>query len=248
VQRRCGDRIGAVSKTLLVALAVVVLVPSAAAGTQSRLRVLAATSLAGVLPSIEPNANYTFAGSSKLAARIEAGGSADVFVSANVSDPAALHAKGLVSAPVVFAHNSVVVIVPAANRARIRSLADLKRTGVRVEIADETVSLGGYTLQVLKAMHLSAVLANVAGRDDDVRTVVAKVVAGKVDAGFVYASDAHALGSRVHVIPVPQRAQPNVAYAAAVVASSASRSAAAAFVAALRSPRAQAALRGAGFR
>jgi molybdate transport system substrate-binding protein len=168
--------------------------------------------------------------------------------SANTSDPAALHAKGLVSRPVVFAHNTIVVIVRAKNAAHIRTLADLKRHGVRVEIADQTLALGGYTLQILKTLHLNAVLANVVGRDDDVRKVVAKVESGTVDAGFVYASDAHAAGSRVNVVAIPARAQPNVAYAAAVVLSSSRQADAQAFVARLRLPAAQAALRASGFR
>jgi molybdate transport system substrate-binding protein len=205
-------------------------------------------SLATVLPKIDAHERYTFAGSSKLAARIEAGTHADVFVSANTSDPAALHAKGLVSTPVVFAHNTVVVIVPAKNAAHIRTLGDLRRHGVKVEIADATVALGGYTLQILKTLHLNAGLANVVGRDDDVRTVVVKVVGRKVDAGFVYASDAQAAGRHVKVIAIPARAQPNVAYAVAVVLSSSRRSDARAFVTQLRSSRAQAALRAAGFR
>jgi molybdate transport system substrate-binding protein len=235
-------------RALLAAFAVVlVLVPAAAAGPTG-LKVFAATSLASVLPKIDPHQGYTFAGSSKLAARIDAGTHADVFVSANTSDPATLHAKGLVSTPVVFAHNTVVVIVPAKNAANLRTLADLKRHGVKVEIADATVALRGYTLQILKTLRLNAVLANVVGRDDDVRTVVAKVESGKADAGFVYASDARAAGSRVKVIAIPARAQPNVAYAAAVVLSSARAADAQAFVAQLRSPRAQAALRAAGFR
>jgi ABC-type molybdate transport system substrate-binding protein len=55
-----------------------VLVPAAAAGPGG-LRVFAATSLATVLPKIDTHESYTFAGSSKLAARIEAGTHADVF-------------------------------------------------------------------------------------------------------------------------------------------------------------------------
>jgi molybdate transport system substrate-binding protein len=124
---------------LLAAFAVVlVLVPAAGAGPGG-LRVLAATSLATVLPKIDAHERYTFAGSSKLAARIEAGTHADVFV----------------STPVVFAHNTVVVIVPAKNAVHIRTLGDLRRHGVKVEIADATVALGGYTLQILKTLHLN---------------------------------------------------------------------------------------------
>ena len=233
-------------RSRLASAAALVLVFAAAAGAgTAKPRVFAATSLAGVLPKIDANAAYTYAGSSKLAARIEAGAGVDVFASANTSDPADLYKKGLVSKPVVFAHNTVVVIVPRKNPAGIHAIADLVRTGVKVEIADETVALGGYTTQILQTLHLSPAIA---GRDGDVRTVLAKVESGKVDAGFVYASDAHAAGSAVSVIAVPARAQPNVAYAAAVVLASPRLAAARAFVHALLSAKAQAAFRAAGFR
>lgn len=232
-------------KALFAALGVALVVTTDATARPVQLHVFAATSLATVLPQLDRGESYTFAGSSKLAARIEAGAHADVFASANTSDPAALYAKGLVTKPVVFAHNIVVVITPRANPAHIRTVADLKRRGVRVEIADASVALGGYTLQVLDTLHLTV---RIAGRDDDVRTVVAKVEAGKVDAGFVYSSDAQAAGAHVHVVAIPTRAQPAIAYAAAVVRSSAHRAEAAAFVRALVSPRARRALRAAGFR
>lgn len=233
-------------RALFVALAVALAAATTAAARPAPLHVYGATSLATVLPQLDRGEIYTFAGSSKLAARIEAGAHADVFASANTSDPAALYAKGLVTKPVVFAHNSVVIVTPPSNPAQIRTAADLKRAGVTVEIADTSVALGTYTLAILKALGLSSVV--VAGRDDDVRTVVAKVEAGKVDAGFVYRSDAHAAGARVHVVAIPSRAQPAIAYAAAVVRASTHRSAAAAYVAMLRSPRAQRAFRAAGFK
>jgi molybdate transport system substrate-binding protein len=235
-------------RALLAALGLALALAATAAAGPARLHVYAATSLAGVLPKLDPHESYTFAGSSKLAAHIEAGANADVFASANTDDPAALYRKGLVTKPVVFAHNTIVVVVPAAYRAHITTLADLKRHGVKIEIADTTVALGEYTLQVLKTLHLNAVLANVVGRDGDVRTVLGKVMSGQVDAAFVYTSDAHGAAALVKTIHIPASAQPNIAYAAAAVVKSAHRADAEAFVMQLRSARLQTALRGAGFR
>jgi molybdate transport system substrate-binding protein len=232
-------------KRLAAVVAIGLVVTATAAARPARLHVYGATSLAGVLPAIAGGEAYTFAGSSKLAARIEAGAHADVFASANTSDPAALYAKGLVTKPVVFAHNSVVIVTPPGNPAHIRAASDLARPGVTVEIADESVALGGYTLQILRTLHLKA---QIAGRDDDVRKVVAKVEAGKVDAGFVYSSDARTAGARVHVVTVPKRAEPPIAYAAAAIRSSAHLAQATAYVEALRSPRARRAFRAAGFK
>jgi molybdate transport system substrate-binding protein len=232
-------------KTLFAVLAVALVAATAAAARPARLHVYAATSLAGVLPRIDAGEAYTFAGSSKLAARIEAGARVDVFASANTSDPRELYAKGLVTKPVVFARNSIVIVTPRGNPAHIRAAADVARAGVEVEVADTSVALGEYTLQVLKTLRLAP---RIAGRDDDVRTVVSKVEAGKVDAAFVYSSDARAAGAKVHVVAIPSRAQPVIAYAAAVVKSSAHAAESAAFVQALRSARAQRLFRSAGFR
>lgn len=235
-------------RTLFAVLAAALVAASGAAARTSPLHVYAATSLASFLPQFDNGAIYRFEGSSKLAALIEGGAHADVFASANTSDPAALYAKGLVTQPVVFAHNSVVIVTPPANPGHVRSIAGLARHGVKVEIADTTVALGRYTLQILSKFRIHAVLANVVNRDDDVRAVIAKVEAGKVGAALVYASDAQAAGAKVHVVLIPKRVQPAIAYAAAVVKASTHQAEAAAFVRSLRSPRAQRALRAAGFR
>jgi len=233
------------------AVAVAVMLGSApqarGGGSGERLTVFAASSLTGAFRAYAPSERFTFAGSGTLQTQIENGAPADVFASASQRNTRALHAKGLVERPVVFATNRLVLIVPRANPAGIRTVADLRRDGVKVVVAGDDVPAGAYAAVVLRRLRLSSALENVVSRERDVKAVAAKVALGQADAGFVYATDARAVADRVRVIDVPARAQPTVRYEIAVVSRSADRRAARAFIAGLLAPRGQAVLRAAGF-
>jgi len=237
---------------LLVLGLVALLVAGAAGRAQARshagITVFAAASLTDVFPTIDASPRYSFGGSNALAAQIRLGAPADVFASANTSLPAQLHAKGLCSKPVVFARNTLVIVVPRSNPAGIRNIYDLGKTGVKVDIAAPGVPVGGYTLQVLEKLKLSKpVLANVVSRETDVREVLAKVALGEADAGFVYSTDARTTPGRVEMLKVPTRAQPRLQYGICVVSNSGNRQAAQAFVGKVLSKAGQAKLRAAGF-
>ena len=173
-------------------LAVAILSAAVLAGTAAarvettRATVYAAASLTDAFPKIAPHARFSFAGSNTLAAQIRQGAPADVFASANMTLPQALHADGFCSKPVVFTRNALVLIVPSSNPAGIHSVYDLRRSGIKLVIADRGVPVGSYTLQVLKNMNLTSVLKNVVSRENDVREVLAKVALNVADAGFVY--------------------------------------------------------------
>jgi molybdate transport system substrate-binding protein len=216
---------------------------------RDRLTVFAAASLTDVLPEIDPGPRYSFGGSNSLATQIQNGAPADVFAAASPSLPAQLHARGLLEKPVPFASNSLVVIVPAANPANIRSIEDLARPGVSVDMAAPGVPVGDYTLRVLENLGLtSRILPNVVSRETDVRAVLSKVALGQADAGFVYATDAKQVPGKVRVVEVARSAQPGATYAIAVVAGSPRRAAARAFVQELLTDEAQAKLAEFGFR
>jgi molybdate transport system substrate-binding protein len=234
----------------LAALVAVLL--SIAGGTASAaghvtLTVFAASSLTDALPKIDPAERYSFAGSNTLAAQIAQGAPADVFASANLTLPEQLYAKGLVTRPYVLTRNTLVLIVPKANPARIHSVTDLRKPDVRIVIAGSTVPVGAYTLQVLKTMQMTDVLTNVVSRESDVRDVLAKVALGEADAGFVYATDARTVPGKVTVLRLPVWARPNVAYGIAVVTASKHRTEATAFVRMLLQKRAQRTLLAYGF-
>jgi molybdate transport system substrate-binding protein len=204
----------------IVLVAVLAVVAVGAAGAQrdtTRATVFAAASLTNAFPKIGPNARYSFAGSNALAAQIRQGAPADVFASANVKLPFGLYGDGHCSRPVVFTRNALVVIVPRANRKRIKSISDLKRKGVKVVIAAKGVPVGDYTLQVLQKLKLNAVLNNVVSRETDVREVLAKVALDEADAGFVYSTDARTVPKKVRAISIPPRGRPNIEYGICVV-------------------------------
>ena len=205
---------------VLLAVAIV-LVGQAAARPRAQITVYAAASLTDVFPKIAPSESYQFGGSNMLAAQITQGAPADVFASANMALPNDLFSKGLCSKPVVFTRNALVVVVPKANPAKIRSVYNLAEPGVKLVIAGPGVPVGSYTLQVLENMNLSdGVLKNVVSRETDVREVLAKVALGEADAGFVYSTDAKTVSGRVSAIKLPARAQAKVRYGICVVSTS----------------------------
>jgi molybdate transport system substrate-binding protein len=237
----------------LVAVACAAALASSAALAATRapvstmLTVYAAASLTDVLPRIDPAQRYSFGGSNSLATQIVQGAPADVFASANTTIPRQLHEQGLVEKPVVFTRNALVLIVPGANPAGIHSVFDLRKPGVKLDVAAAGVPVGDYTRTVLHKLGLDDVLANVVSNETDVREVLAKVALGEADAGFVYATDARTVRGKVATISIRQSAQPSVRYAAAVVEASAHRAAARRFVARLLTKAAQRKLRAAGF-
>jgi len=212
------------------ALAALLVTGAASARETARLTVFAAASLTDAFPKIAPRATFSFAGSNTLAAQIRQGAPADVFASANLTLPNALHKDGLCSKPVVFTRNRLVVIVPRSNPANIHSVYDLRRSGVKVVIAAQGVPVGSYTLQVLRNMNLTSVLSNVVSRESDVREVLAKVALNEADAGFVYSTDARTVRSKVRVLKIPAWARPKVQYGICIVSASTHKAAARAFI------------------
>jgi molybdate transport system substrate-binding protein len=215
---------------------------------EKRPLVLAAASLTEVLPRIEPEGRFSFAGSNQLAQQIRQGAPFDVFLSASPSFTQALHAEGLVRRPIAFGTSELVVIVPRSNPARIASLADLaKRSKLRLVVAGQKVPIGLYTREVLKRVGLLRVLRKTVSLEPDAKGIVGKVALGEADAGFVYATDVTPVRDRVRAIPIPARAQPRVVYQLAIAAEPQDLAAAQGFVIAVLGPDGRRALRAAGF-
>jgi molybdate transport system substrate-binding protein len=211
------------------------------------LNVFAAASLSEVLPQIAKSARYQFAGSDQLAFQIGQGAPADVYLAASPKYPDDLYARGLCSKPVVFATNTVVLVVPRGNPARIRSVEDLKRDGIRLVIGAKGVPIGDYTRTLLAKLGLTSVLENVVSEETDVKLVVAKVALGEADAGFVYRTDVKPVGNKVLRIALPAAAQPTVKYELCVPTATKYPREARAFVQRVRSKAGRARLRAAGF-
>ena len=192
---------------------------------------------------------YNFAGSNTLATQITQGAPADVFASADTNNMNKV--SSLVNTPQTFARNKVIVIVPANNPANIKTLHDLAKPGVKIAVANSSVPVGNYTLEVLNKMgqsseygpaYESAVKANFVTQETSVSGVVQKVQLGEVDAGYVYVSDAFSAGSKVSSITIPDQYNILADYPIATVKDSKNLSTAQSFVQYVLSPDGQAIL------
>jgi molybdate transport system substrate-binding protein len=223
-------------------------------GGSQRLTVSAATSLKKVMTAYGEGfhgarVRLSFAGSDELAAQIRGGARPDVFAAANVKLPAALFKEALVGRPTVFAANRLVLAVPAGSK-KVSGLDDVSKSGVKLAIGAAAVPVGSYTRDVLARLgkrESKAILANVRSNEPDVGGVVGKLTQGAVDAGFVYATDVTGAGGKLEAIELPQRLQPSVAYAVAIVKGAKNPGAARRFVAGLLNGPGAQALKDAGF-
>jgi molybdate transport system substrate-binding protein len=232
---------------LTVASSILAAVAFAHATPRPRLTIFAASSLTNVFPKIDKRAHYSFGGSNALAAQIQQGQPADVFASANTTLPAQLHQQGLVTKPVDFISNRLVIVIARGNPLHLKSVRDLEQSNVRVVMAAAGVPVGDYTRTVLARLGLSDIVNKAVSQDTDVREVLSQVVLGEADAGFVYVTDAKTVAGQVSLLRLPPSSQPRVVYAAAAVKSSSHLHAAKLWIKALLGRSAQEKLRAAGF-
>ncbi len=223
-----------------------------------------AASLQGVLATVKsvyeaavPGTGLTIStdSSAALETKIEQGAPADVFLSADTTNPQKLVDAGLADGEaVVFATNRLVVIVPTSNPAAITSPADLARPGIKVIAAGDSVPIAKYAAQLVAnlareqgypAGFVASYTTNIVSKEDNAKAEVAKVELGEGDAAIVYATDARA-SRRVATIEVPESANVLARYAGVVVRRPAN-AAAATFLAWFTGPDGQAILGSFGF-
>src|SRR3954452_10972859 len=244
-QGNVGD--GGAMKRLL-ALAALFLVLPASLSAATPITVLGAASLTDVFPRIDKAPRYSFAGSDQLALQIRQGAPADIYAAASAKYTQLLYRDGLLLKPVVFATNKLILLVPRSNPARIKSVYDLRRSGLKIVVGDKSVPIGSYTRQILDALGITNdVMTNVVSQESDVKGIVSKVALGEADAGFVYRTDARPVSSRARTISLPAWAQPPIRYEIAVVKSSGHLAAARGYIKKVTSVRGRKLLAAAGF-
>jgi molybdate transport system substrate-binding protein len=202
---------------------------------------------------------FNYAGSNALATQIKQGANADVFASADLKNMQTVQDASLMnnSSVKIFAQNKLAIIVPTANPANVTSLNDLANSGVKLVIANSSVPVGNYTLQMLsKASNNSSygagfntsVLANVVSEETNVNDVVVKVALGQGDAGIVYVSDVPtAYKEKVTMITIPDSVNVIAQYPIGVVAGSQNAQMAQSWINYVTSPAGQAILQKYGF-
>lgn len=204
-------------------LAFAVLLAGCGGDDEPRLVVSAGSSMSEALTACSRDfegaeVRLSFGGTDELAAQIRQGVKPDVLASANTAIPEDLNAEGLLSEPVEFATNRLVIAVPRGSE--LRESTDLRRAGTTLVIGSESVPIGAYTRELLDRLpgaEGELILANVRSNEPDVRGIVGKLAQGAADAGFVYVTDVKAAKGKLEAIPLPAVVEPDVTYAAGVV-------------------------------
>ncbi|GAA2476959.1 molybdate ABC transporter substrate-binding protein [Winogradskya humida] len=226
----------------------------AGAATTGKVTVLAAASLTesfdkiGTLfEQLNPSAEVTFSygGSSGLATQITSGAPADVFASASPATMKTVTDAGDTSGePVTFVKNQLVIAVPKGNPKGITSLAALAKPEFKVALCAEAVPCGA---AAKKALAAGGVTVKPVTLEQDVKSALAKVKLGEVDAALVYRTDAKAATADVDGVEFPESAQAINDYPIVALKDATNPSGASAFVAFVQTPQAQQVLADAGF-
>jgi molybdate transport system substrate-binding protein len=223
------------------------------------LRVAAAASLADVLKEVNAafeketghKVRVNVGASSLLARQIEEGAPVDVFFSADEAKMDALEKQGRIEpgTRVALLTNALVVVVPVDSGLVISEMKALAGPAVRrVATGDpKSVPVGIYARAHLEKLGVWAAVQPKVVSMDNVRTALAAVESGNVDAGIVYQTDA-AVSRKVKIAcSVPAVEGPRIVYPVAMVKGAANAGPAQAWLAFLKTPGAEAVFRKFGF-
>jgi len=161
------------------------------------------TAVGTAFEAAHPGAHVTFnfASSSELAAQIGEGAPADVFASADQKNmDKVLDTGANASDPVVFATNSMSIIVAAGNPKGIASLADLADPDLVVVLCADEVPCGTYAARVIDT---AGVAITPKSLEQNAKAAVSKVIAGEADAAIVFNTDAVAASTSATGIDIP---------------------------------------------
>lgn len=224
---------------------------SSASGLSGSINVYAASSLTEAFDTLKAqftkahpgtSMTITYGASSDLATQITNGAPVDVFASASTTNMDDV--KNDVVHPVNFATNTLEVAVPPSNPAKIASVTDLAKPGVKVAVCAAEVPCGVVAAQVFKN---AKVKVNPAANEQDVKSTLAAVESGEVDAGMVYVTDVRAAGDKVKGVEIPASINASTEYPIAALKDANNAALAQAFVAYVLSPAGRKVLTADGF-
>lgn len=168
---------------------------------------------------------FSFGGSSTLAQQLLSGAPADVFAAASASTMA--DAAEVTEDPVLFARNSLEIVVPAGNPAGITGLADFTDPDRTIALCAVEVPCGAAAAKAFEAAGLTPAPDTY---ERDVTATLTKAVLGEVDAALVYRTDVLSAGDTVEGITFPEADQARNDYPIAVLAEAPHPEAARSFV------------------
>ena len=224
--------------------------PSASTGS---ITVFAAASLMGTFTQLGKQfetahpgdtVKFSFGPSSGLSTEITSGAPADVFASAATANMDTVVSAGDASNPQNFAKNIMEVAVPPNNPANVKSVNNLAKKSVKTALCQPQVPCGVVAAEVFKNVGITVKPVTLQA---DVKSVLAQVELGNVDAGMVYVTDVMAAGTKVKGVTIPASDNASTLYPIATINSSKNKSEAQAFVAYVLSPAGQQVLTAAGF-
>lgn len=178
-----------------------------------------------VNPEVEVRLN--FAGSTTLREQVLGGAKADVVMVANSQIMDELVAADAVLKPTIAASNQMVLVVPVDNPGNVTGLSDLSQPSLLVGLCSQNVPCGMSARQILANAGVSVSLDT---NEPDVKSLLAKVSQGELDAGIVYVTDLGSIASPVSSIAIDPALNETNQYPIASVAGSSNAAAAAAFV------------------
>jgi molybdate transport system substrate-binding protein len=201
--------------------------------TQPNLVVLGASSLTDALNEIGPaftakthqGVTLSYAASSALARQLEAGASADVFVSADTEWMDYLQARNLIDASTRrnVVGNRLVLISPADSTVTIKitphfGLANLLGDGRLATGNPDSVPVGKYARSALTKLGVWSQVQDKIAAADNVRGALALVARGEAPLGIVYRTDA-LIEKKVRIVAeFPASSHDPIVYPAAATA------------------------------
>jgi molybdate transport system substrate-binding protein len=164
---------------------------------------------------------FNLGASSTLARQIQEGAPADIFFSADEAKMDALEQHGLILKDTRKRRlsNALVIVVAADNALDIHSPQDLAGSTVKkIALADPaTVPAGIYAKSCFEKLNLWTAIEPKVVATENVRSALAAVESGNVEAGMVYKTDA-AISRKVRVAyEVPVKDTPDIRYPMAVL-------------------------------
>ena len=227
--------------------------PTSNAGLSGTITVDAASSLTGAFTTLatqfeagHPGTKivFNFGASSTLATQITQGQPADVFASASTKNMTTVVSAKAAAKPVTFVRNTGEIATAPHNPRAIAGPADLAKPGVKVALCEPAVPCGVVATSIFAKANVTV---KPTALEPDVKSTLAAVEGGEVDAGIVYVTDVKAAGAKVAGVAIPAAQNATTAYPIAVLTATKNAALAQAFVAYVTSSAGLAVLTAAGF-